>query len=471
MYQQRKISRAIALSLGMTAGAIALPALAMPTLVTNGNDMGEGSLRAALEGGAREVLIATDVAEIMIMSPLVYGSDKPLVIYGNGQSVMALGDHNLLELSNGADLTVVGLSFVGPGGFSIEDQSGSDAPGKGIFIDVRDDQRGQVNLVLDDVTVRDVANHGVHVSDCDIADNCGGGAGGEGDGSDASISVVFNNVTIDNVGNGKFDADGLRVDERGRGSIKFSATGSVFTRVGADGVELDENQNGVVIANVTDSQFTDNGNYCNPDLLQPQLDAFLDGADEEGEFDQGELAMAPGPVGGTLDDACFEYEVDLYDDGSVEAYEYAIDVDDGFDIDEAGNGFIKLNARGMAITGNLDEGLDLDEAGNGGVVMMLVDSSAAMNADDGFKVSEEDNGAVNAALFAVTSENNGGKGVVLEEADNGPLSAQVTATTTAGNDDEDDTGLELVQEDNGSGILILTNSDITDGIDLDGVEQ
>ena len=35
-------------------------ACALPALVTNGNDMGEGSLRAALEGGATEIVITTD---------------------------------------------------------------------------------------------------------------------------------------------------------------------------------------------------------------------------------------------------------------------------------------------------------------------------------------------------------------------------------------------------------------------------
>ena len=60
----------------------------------------------------------------------------------------------------------------------------------------------------------------------------GGGGGGAGGGSNASILVEFDDVTIDDVGYGKFDADGLRVEERGPGSINASITGSTFRGVG-----------------------------------------------------------------------------------------------------------------------------------------------------------------------------------------------------------------------------------------------
>ncbi len=63
-----------------------------------------------------------------------------------------------------------------------------------------------------------------------------------GDGSPASIKVKLNNVHINQVGFGRADADGLRVDDRGEGDIYFTALNSKFTNVGAVGVELDEGQ-------------------------------------------------------------------------------------------------------------------------------------------------------------------------------------------------------------------------------------
>lgn len=103
---------------------------------------------------------------------------------------------------------------------------------------------------LKNVSVSNVANHGIHISDCSFADDCGSGSGGGGDGSNASVSVLFNGVTIDNAGNGKFDADGLRVDERGIGSIYFKSFASTFKNVGADGVELDEGDEGSIYTQV-----------------------------------------------------------------------------------------------------------------------------------------------------------------------------------------------------------------------------
>jgi hypothetical protein len=462
----------VSAALGAALFAGSQLAAAAAAVVTNGNDAGEGSLRAALESGAREIVIATD-QDIMITTPLVYDGDKSLSIIGSGQTVMTQEDITLLTMSNGASLTVIGMNFQGPGGFDIENQSTASSPGKGIFIDVRDDQTGTVKLVMKNVTVSDVANHGVHISDCDLADDCGGGGGGAGGGSTAQIVVEADNVTIDNVGQGKFDADGIRVDERNNGNILFSATNSTFTRVGADGVELDEGQNGIVRATVIGSSFDANGDYCNPELLEPQLDAFLDGAPDEAEFDEGEQVTEddiPGPPEGFLDNGCIEYALDLYDSGFVEAYEYAIDVDDGFDIDEAGNGSLKAMVVDTTITDNFDEGIDFDEEDNGSIEVVFVGTSASGNTDDGYKMSESGNASVTGVVTMAVSTQNGGKGFVFEEEDNGNVDVQVFATQTSDNDDSDDTGIEAVQEDVGSGTLTVTDSTIADGFDLEGVE-
>jgi hypothetical protein len=458
-----------------TAAAIALGSVAQaetPFFVISSTDAGEGSLRAALaqaarSGAASRVVIAVE-SDITIETGLVYEGTDPLEIIGTGQTVSTGADVTLLTASMGADLTVSGLTFAGPGGFDINKRADMDgSAGKGIFIDVRDDQTGTVSLTLTDVTVRGVANHGIHVSDCSLADDCGGGGSGEGEGSDASIVVSLHNVTVDDAGNGKFDADGLRIDERAAGSIHARIVDSTFVGVGADGVELDEAQDGDVIVTAINTVWNENGIYCLPELLE----AFLP-QEDEGEFDAGEMAAdaIPGPVTGSSDDGCFEREVDLYDDGSVEAYEFAIDVDDGFDIDESDNGSLRVVMIGGEITGNLDEGGDFDEAGAGDIDLTILGTVASGNADDGFKNSEEDDGSVIALILRAGSTDNGGKGIVLEEEGNGNVMAEIMGTMTSNNDDSDDTGLEVVQDDDGMGMLSVMGSEIADGIDAEGVD-
>jgi hypothetical protein len=444
-------------------------------IVTNGDDMGDGSLREALASGKSMIKILKSVTTINIDSTLEYTGTAPLSIKGSGQTVSTANNVTLLAATQGADLTVSNLSFAGPGGFDIYNRGDLNGPaGKGIFVDVRDKQTGTVNLVLKNVSVSGVANHGIHVSDCDLADECGGGSGGGGKGSDASIKVVLNNVTVDDAGNGKFDADGLRVDERGEGSIEAHITGSTFINVGADGVELDEGNNGDVNAFVKFSDFTNNGGYCQPDIIAP----FVPDPDE-GKFDpEDEIIDADIPsVFGSPDDSCIERSVDFYDPDPVtgieyvEEFEFAIDTDDGIDIDEAGAGSLNSRMLMSTITGNLDEGVDYDEEDSGSINAVYVDTAANDNADDGYKHSEADEGDVNARVINSSATDNGGKGFVFEEEDEGDVTVKVIATRTADNDDSDDTGIEAVQEDDGKGTLKVRNSDIADGIDTDGVDE
>jgi hypothetical protein len=454
---------AIAVAIGFATAAGA----AGPVLVTNGKDSGEGSLRAALEaasaeGASGQILVVTD-GDIEIDSTLIYGGTAPVAIYGRGQTVKTETDTTLLTVSEGADLTVNSLNFRGPGDFSIKNRGKA---GKGIFVDVRADQTGAVTLVLEDVTVSGVAYHGVHISDCNLADDCGAGRGGKGDGSPASVVVRLTNVKISDVGNGRFDADGLRVDERSAGDIFFYAQDSTFTKVGADGVELDEGQEGGVFATAVDSKFDDNGAYCDPKILK----AFLPEKDE-GKFEDGKMAEAdiPGAVKGSPDDACIEREVELYDSGSVKEYEFGIDTDDGFDIDEAGAGDLWALMVGLTISGNLDEGLDFGEEDEGGISVAVWRSTAKDNSDDGIKIVESEDGGVEALLHGVTSKDNGGKGAVFEQRDKGDINVLIDQTKTANNDDSDKTGLEVVQDGDGKGTLRVRASDIADGMDSENV--
>lgn len=440
-------------------------------LVTNNNDSGAGSLRHAIEvKKSQTIIIPKWVSDIEISNTLNYDSTQKLTIKGHGQTVQTGLNITMLAITQGADLKISNLNFTGPGNFSISQRGDQGVQaGKGIFIDVRDDQTGRVNLILNNVSVAGVANHGIHVSDCSLADDCGAGSGGGGEGSPASIMVKFNRVSINDVGNGKFDADGLRVDDRGEGGITFYAHKSSFTHVGADGVELDEGNEGDVYAKVSYSNFSHNGGYCDPDLLEAFLPApkkakFAE-SEEVSEFD------IPPAVSGSPDDSCFEREVDTYNSGFIEAYKFGIDLDDGIDIDEAGEGSLLTSMKHSIISFNLDEGVDFDEEDEGMIWSRYVRTEAFSNNDDGYKHSEEGAGSVIGQVNKSSAMDNGGKGFVFEEENEGDLFVSVSRSTTGSNGDSDQTGIEVVQQDEGQGKLKVRASDIADGIDTDGVSK
>ena len=460
------------------AATIAAPVTAQAdsmAIVKNGNDSGKGSLRAALASGATTIKIRKRVGTINILSTLEYAGEAPLTIKGKGQTVSAAGNFTLLAATSGADLSISNLDFAGPGGFDINNRGdvGQDA-GKGIFIDVADDATGTISLSLRNVAVSGVANHGIHVSDCSLADDCGGGSGGGGEGSTASVMIELVNVTVDDVGNGKFDADGLRVDERGDGDIIAHIFGSSFTNVGADGVELDEGNDGSIYSLAKFSDFSNNGAYCSPSVIE----AFIPDPDE-GEFAESDMVLEsdiPSAPYGSPDDRCIEREVSLYDPNDegieyVEEFEFGNDVDDGFDMDEAGEGDLISTVAFSTINDNFDEGMDLDEEDGGSIVANYVATAASGNTDDGYKHSEEDGGDNGGYVFFSSATDNGGKGFVYEEEGEGDLELIVIASQTANNDDSDDTGIEAVQEDAGIGSLKVRFSDIADGIDTDGVDE
>ncbi|MEH6519456.1 MAG: hypothetical protein V7742_22495 [Halioglobus sp.] len=393
-------------------GAIAAPA----TVVYDAY-----SLRAALDSGATKIVIKAGATDIEVSQTLEYVGTAPLSINGNGRVIYGdiLGDGPILQLTNGADLSISNLSFEGPGGYSIEAQGG----GKGIYVQVPIEREGVVNVKLSNVSVSHTGNHGVHVSDCSLGDDCGGGAGGGGEGSPASIRVQLNGVTIDGAGFGQQDADGLRVDDRGEGDIILSATDSTFINVGGDGIELDEGNEGSVVINVRNSDFTGNGAYCSADLLVDD------------------------PI--ALDPKCD-------DDGDP-------DVDDAFDIDEAGPGGISGMVANLSIIDNYDEGLDFDSEGNGegdSVDLDIMNIFAQGNADEAIKVSEEGNASVAVNLRAIDVEGD----VEIEEEDVGELRVSVNGSFIG-----DD--LKLSEKGAGTGTAKLRGTTVVDESDFNNVTE
>ncbi|EBA10896.1 hypothetical protein [Roseobacter sp. CCS2] len=432
-------------------------------IVTTTADSGAGSLRTALNAASAvntptRVLIAVE-GDIVIASGLTYDGTAPIEIAGRGNLIRTEENVTLLLVPNGADLTVTDLSFRGPGGFSAENRGDlNGTAGKGIAVDVPADASGNVTLKLTDVTVSDVAGHGVHISDCSLAHDCSQGRYG----SAAGLNIMLTNVVVENAGHGRIDADGLRVDERGDGSIRFTAIGTSFLGAGGDGVELDESGAGDIYADVVRSTFTDNGSYCQPQIF----DAFMPAA-SKGEFRNNQMAedAVPGPVIQSPDNTCIEREVELYSSGFVKSYAFVIDLEDGIDLDEADDGSIYATMFASVIASNLDQGVDFDEEGSGGINVSYAATQARFNADDGYKVSEEGAGDVIGRVDMAFATDNGGTGFVFEEEDSGNLNVAVNAATALGND----VGIKVVQENGGTGGLTVTTSDIDDGIDAEDV--
>ena len=62
-------------------------------------------------------------------------------------------------------------------------------------------------------------------------------------------------------------------------------------------------------------------------------------------------------------------------------------------------------------------------------------------------------------------------GAVFEEEGEGNVLIIASKAFTSNNDDSDNTGMELVQEDEGVGTAHVFNSTVIDGFDLEGVNQ
>ena len=389
--------------------------------VSNGNDSGSGSLRAALSSSPSIIHINSNVTTIRITETLNHDSVNTFKIIGSGQTIDASElpeNDDILSVNEGATFSIENLNFIGNLDEINEDPS-DPTGGTGIFVNVPNERTGTVAVTLDDVSVTRVGSHGIHISDCTVRDVCA-----PDEGSTASVSVTVNNLTINRVGLGLQDGDGLRVDERGEGNISFIANNSTFINVGADGVELDEGDNGDISATIDNSLFDGNGEYC--DFASEVEDTPCD------------------------------------NDGDP-------DLDDGFDIDEAGSGSILVTITNSTFTNNFDEGLDFDEEDNGDIIMNVSNSFFSNNEDQGIRASEDNSGNVEAIFTNITlaDNNQDDEAIRIEEENSGDLVVRILDSNVINSDEE---GLRIDESGSGRGSLEIQNANFTD-FDLDNVDR
>ncbi len=400
---------------------VALPAAAGPASVSTAEE-----LAAAFAAGDAPITLDADIT---VDEPLVWTGSTTLSIVGGGHTITAASGFDvssfdaLVLVADGADVDLDGLHLVGtdafdmftPGGFS------------GLRVDVPADATGTVHVAMTDSSIENVGLHGLYVEDQALA-------------SAASVHLELHGVEVVDAGVGGFDEDGVRVNEGGDGDIVFHATDSTFDGAGADGVELDERGPGDVLFDVTGSTFVENGDYCS-DRLDGEIEIELDTEAEA-------LAVRAAYE----DPTCVEVEED---DGVWVA---ALDLDDGFDIDEAGDGSIVGTFDDGVVVDNFDEGLDFDEEDAGGIEARATDTLVDGNVDEGIKYSEEGNGSVLGVTSGITADGNEDD-VEYEEAGNGSLVGSVS--------DSELDDVKLTEEDNGSLVVRIVDVPLLDDIEAE----
>lgn len=363
------------------------PAIAATVAVTNNNDSGQGSFRAAVEAANADPSITgiqfqVGVGTIVLGSSIEYLGAQSLSIDGKGATVDGAGWFDVFISSGGGDLSIRELIV----------QNGRN----GILVDVPGAAEGEVSVSLFEVVVRDNSEFGLRIDD--LTNSSAASIG---------VDVAFSAFT----GNGLSapDLDGFRVDEGGDGDVMANVQNSVFTGNGADGLELDESGAGDVTLTARGSAF--DGNGLNPDDTDDGVDI-----DEQGD----------GSV-------WFRIVQSTFNDNS----------DDGIDMDEDGNGdmfasLIQVEASRMG-----DKGVNLAENGPGDFTGQLNLVLAEDNGDVGLRMREFGSGNFDTRLVSSTTIDNADFDIEVREVDAGAgeLRLQQTTFGTINNPD----GIEVTE--------------------------
>jgi hypothetical protein len=395
---------------GPASGLQRAIALAAVVEVTNDQDTGPGSFRAAVEQGNADPSVTfirfdRGIVEVELASTLVYTGPQPLRIDGRGAA-----------LSGSATCDCDVLVTTGGGGLLLENLTIENASRNGVLVEVPKDARGDVRVDLRAVTLRDNGLNGLVVDD-QVSDD------GIGADSDAGIVLVIASSTV--LGNGFragfSDFDGVRIDEGGGGGLEATIHDSRFADNAGDGLELDERGDGNATADVWHSVFDANGEQPqDPDDLEDGLD------------------------------------VDEANDGDVDARIVGStangNFDQGFDLSEDGAGSILLWMTLVDASGNGVEGIKLiedeEDAGGGGIDARLQNVTASESqTDDGVQVEEFGPGDLAAHLVYSTLRDNAADGVhVAEDGEGqGVLHLQAVAAAGNGGDPVDATGVEVIR--------------------------
>jgi hypothetical protein len=400
--------------------------------VTNSNDDGPGSFRAAVAAAnartsVREITFQRLSDPIALLQPVVYTGGQALAIRGNDAVVdgagLAADVAGALVATGGSDLTLASLTV-------------RNSPQQGVAVQVPADATGTLRYELSDLTITGNQGHGVLINDQvnpeDVADPTG---------SDASIDVTVTRTRFEGNGFGALDRDGLRVNEGGLGELRALITLTQVEANGGDGIELDERAVGDVRFTVSQTRFTRNGNF---DQTLADLD---DGFDVD-ESNAGDLI---GTVVQSLANDNFE---------------------EGFDLNENHEGDFRVDMNGVEASRNLEEGFDFEEdddfQGGGDLIAAMQNVTADGNGpggDGGIKIRERGDGNLDAGIRGARTAGNGIDGINIREQATGSLVASIEQAVSTGNL----SGIAVREDDDGSLAATVDRSTV-DGNSAQGVD-
>ncbi|MGE0230128.1 MAG: hypothetical protein AB7U23_16640, partial [Dehalococcoidia bacterium] len=452
MYRVLSVGVAAIAAVLLVLGSGARPVEAASTvLVFSTADSGPGTFRAAIDQANNNSSVGyirfLTNGPITLQEPVEYEGSQPLTLAGlfntiiQGQSTNPVGntdivcdydeDEGLFESTDGADLTLISLTFQ------------NNPCGNGVYVYLDDHE--DVSITLTRVTARNNSDDGLRVQE---DSGCYGGT---------DINLTATTSTFSGNGN-----DGLEIYDEGEGDVTASLRFSFFNNNGEDGFDIYEECDGDVSLTTLSSTFNDNGWDSEEDgegidvdergsgYVEVTLNALdasrntddgvdieeTDGSDidslslqgSEGDGEGGQPAASDGPQTAT----CEGDNLTLTVNGGR-----ASDNDsDGFEIGEDDCGSLYMTVTAVNASGNADDGYDVYEYGPGDVEFTAGSATAADNngrEDDdgnGFQLYEESYGSHNVDLTSVGARYNGayeedGDGVDLEEWDNGDLDLDV----------------------------------------------
>ena len=442
--------------------------------VTNANDAGPGSFRAAIDRANTnpsidQIEFRAGLAPIRLVQPVVYTGTQALDIAGNGAILEGAGlgaTAPAAFLANGGgNLLVAGLTV-------------QNAPQEGLT--------GIKKVVLVGVQILGNRGHGVLVNDqVDPIDT----SNPNGSGASLDVLVVSSRFAMNGFGN--IDRDGLRINEGGTGNLNAILSVTLVDHNGADGIELDERGAGDVTFDVSGTQITRNGSY---DVTLADLDDGMD-VDESGDgaligkvfasaandnyeegWDFNENDAGDFRVDMTLVEASRNLEegIDFEEDddfqGGGDLITTLIEIkangngpggDAGLKIRERGDGKIDATIRGAETNGNLTGGISLREQGTGDLSTTIERATSSGNKTAGIAVREDDAGILTATIDQSTSGTNAGIGIDFDENSTGDLVATVKKTTVSANTGA---GVRADQGTTGIGSLALITVTLTGNI-------
>lgn len=325
-----------------------------------------------------QLIVFAQNAQISLTKPIIYTGTQKLTLQGNGATIDgAKAGSFILDSEFLAHTQDASLVFKTSSDITINQLSVVNSATRGIVVEIPDTAQGQdIKVTLNKVQILNSALYGLHVDDnVDEFDD------GEL-GSEIGIKLYIAHSKINQNGIGAIDFDGIRIDERGLGTIEATIFKTQINNNGGDGLELDESGAGHVIATLKHVSLNDNGYYNKVDL------------DDGFDIDEGGA-------------------------GNIEVTIVNVQVnnspDEGLDFDEAGAGNVKVKLEGLRVQGTLNEGVKVDEAGSGNVDLEFSDVIVAKGEDDGIQVTERDAGRIVAELQKVSATDNKKYGIIMQQ--------------------------------------------------------